>query len=145
MWQQKTLSVSYLNPALVSHWWLSCKSASVFWHWSGYLLCNAFAFQVVLLAFFSFSVAVFFNFWAFSCFSSPPFNSVSRYKSIFGANFLAFLQQSVNLFLFHVLKLVLASDHPINSSIKYQVRPIVSVLWDISSWVKSHPRLLLGR
>ena len=113
----KSLSVSNLSPAIVSHWLLSCKSASAVRHWSWYWPCNAFAFQAKLIALFLFSLAVLFNFWAFPCFLSLPLNSVSRYKSIPCANSPASFATECVLF-FHTLMLAVASGNLINSSIE---------------------------
>ena len=44
-------SVSTLSPALLSHWWVSCKSTSAFWLQSGYWPCNSFDFQTASIAF----------------------------------------------------------------------------------------------
>ena len=117
MWRQKNLSVSNLSPARVSHWWLSCKSASAVRNWSWYWPCNAFAFQAKLIALFPFSLAFLFNFWAFPFFLSSPLNSVSRYKSIPWANSLASFATDCVLF-FHTLKLAVASGNLMNSSIE---------------------------
>ena len=65
-------SVSTLSPALLNHWWVSCKSTSAFLLWSGYWLCNGFDFQAVSIAFFPYSLAIYFNFQAFSVFLISP-------------------------------------------------------------------------
>ena len=95
-----------------------CKSTSVVWLQRGYWPCKGFEFQAVLIALFPFSLAVLFNFQAFSVFFISPSNSVQNLNLLHPQILELLLQQSMNLFLFHVLKLVAASSHLINSSIK---------------------------
>ena len=94
-------SVSAMSCALLSHyWWLSCKSMTAFWLQSGYWQCNRFDLQVLLIAFFPFSLAILFNFQAFPMFFISPSNSVSRSKSISHANSLTCFYNRVKLFFF---------------------------------------------
>ena len=55
---------STLSRALLTHWWVSCKSTSAFWLRCGYWPCKGFDFQAVSITFFPFSLAIFFNFQA---------------------------------------------------------------------------------
>ena len=112
------LSASNLSLALLSHWWVSCKSTPAFWFQRGYWSCKDFDFLAVSIAFFPFSLVILFNFAAFSMFFISPSNSVSRSKSISCANSLASLTTESEPFFFPVLKLVAASSHLINSSTK---------------------------
>ena len=118
--------VSVVSPALLSHWWVSCKYTSAFWLWRGYWPCKGFDFQAVSIAFFPFSLAILFNFWAFSVFFISPSNLVSRSKSISRANFLASFTREWDPFYFSCFK----ASCSIQSSdkFKYRKRPIVDVL-----------------
>ena len=112
------LSASTLSLALLSHWWVSCKSRSAFWFQRGYWPCKDSDFLAVSIAFFPFSLAILFNFPAFSMFFISPSNSVSRTKSISHANSLASLTTESGFFFFYALKLVAGSSRLINSSTK---------------------------
>ena len=131
---------------------MSCKSTSAFWLRSGYWPCNGFDFQAVSMAFFPFSLAIHFNFRAFSVFFISPSNSVSRSKSISRANSLASFTTECEPFSFSCFKASLASSHLINSSIekdrslmfyktdRYESNPSPVTSWevktvDIGLWV----------
>ena len=119
-------SVSALSPALLSHWWVSCKSTSAFWLRRGYWPCKGFDFQAVSIAFFPFSLAILFNFWAFSVFFISPSNSVSRSKSISHANSLASFTTEREPFSFSCFKA--SSRIQLSHKFKYQKRPFADVL-----------------
>ena len=111
-------SISALSPAVLSHWWVSCKSTSLFCLRSGYWPCKGFDFQAVSIAFYPFSLAILFNFWVFSVFFISPSNSVSRYKLISRANFLASFTKEWEPFSFSCFK----ASYSMQSSDKFKYR-----------------------
>ena len=138
-------SVSTLSPALLSLWWVSCKSTSAFWHRNGYWSCNGFYFQVVSIAFFPFSLAILFNFWAFSMFFISPSNWVLRSKSISHANSLDSFTTKCESFYFSCFK-ASCSIHA-SDKIKYRKKdrwcfirqfelgqaPLIVTSWDVKT------------